>query len=186
MAPAGSFTGGREPCRPDVGNVRFDGEEDAAITSRLAELFAADQEARSHGLGAENGWERIDLEDGQRRVEVMAWLVQGKIRRAESLYQAAMIFQHGNCPAHFQLTADLAERAGQLDYPRARWLYAAAIDRYLMNLGKPQKYGTQFTNTADGRWRLYEVDPAVDNAERARYGVPPLAEARKKAKQLNQ
>lgn len=66
----------------------------------------------------------------------------------------------------------------------ARWLAAASKDRYLMTLGKPQLYGTQFKKV-DGKWILWEVDPSVTDEERAKWGVPPLVEARKRAEELN-
>lgn len=66
----------------------------------------------------------------------------------------------------------------------AKWLAAAAKDRWLMWQNKPQLYGTQFKKV-DGRWILWEVDPTVTDEERARWNVPPLEEAKKKAEALN-
>jgi hypothetical protein len=63
----------------------------------------------------------------------------------------------------------------------ARWLAAAAYDRWLMTGGLPQKYGTQY-RFAKGRWVLHEVDPTTSDGERARWDVPPLAEALRRAR----
>lgn len=185
MAPAGSFPGSGEPCEPVIGEIRFEGEESTETTARLKVLFDADQ-AREQGDWATIDWKKVGAEDLARRLEIAPLLVAGKITRAESLYHAAMIFQHGTCPAHFKLTADLALKAVELGHDKARWLHAAGLDRYLMNLGQPQKYGTQFSKTDDGVWRLYEVDPAVTDEERARFNVPPLAKARETARRLNE
>lgn len=52
-----------------------------------------------------------------------------------------------------------------------------------MSLGRPQKYGTQYT-LVDGRYALYPVDPATTDAERAQYDVPALAEAQARAETM--
>lgn len=58
--------------------------------------------------------------------------------------------------------------------PQRLW----TMDRYLlMKSGEPQRYGTQLV-FRDGRSVLHEVDPAVTDEERARWNVPPLAQAR--------
>jgi hypothetical protein len=66
-------------------------------------------------------------------------------------------------------------RAAALDgYAPARWLAAAAYDRWCMYRGLPQKYGTQFV--PDGkRYRLWDVEGETTDAERAQWEVPPLA-----------
>lgn len=45
-----------------------------------------------------------------------------------------------------------------------------------MDQGRPQKYGTQYIAIAD-EWKLYSVDPATTDAERAAWNVPSLSEA---------
>ncbi len=65
-------------------------------------------------------------------------------------------------------------KGAELGHRAARWLAAAAHDRWLMRQGKPQKYGTQYVTEGD-RWRLWEVDPATTDQERKEWSVPPLA-----------
>jgi hypothetical protein len=98
-----------------------------------------------------------------------------------------MVMQHGDTPEDYQRAHQWALRASELspEHGTARWLAAAAKDRWLMNEGKPQLYGTQFIKK-DDRWVLYEVDPSVTDQERARWNVPPLAEAERRAEQMNQ
>ena len=38
---------------------------------------------------------------------------------------------------------------------------------------RPQRFGTQFIRE-NGRWSLGQVDPRVNDYQRALYGVPPL------------
>jgi hypothetical protein len=49
-----------------------------------------------------------------------------------------------------------------------------------MYQGKPQRYGTNMV--PDGkRIRVWDVDPATTDEERARWDVPPLAEMERRA-----
>jgi len=63
----------------------------------------------------------------------------------------------------------------------ARWLAAATEDRDLMNIGRPQRFGTQYHSASkDQPMRLYEVSPVVTDALRRELNVPTLVEAREK------
>ena len=64
-----------------------------------------------------------------------------------------------------------------------RWLAAASKDRELTREGKPQLYGTQFRDIGNGM-ELYPVDPSITDEERARWNVPPLADAKQRAAQM--
>jgi hypothetical protein len=71
------------------------------------------------------------------------------------------------------------------DNDQARWLAAAAMDRALVHLGKPQRYGTQLQAFDGGAWTLGAVDPSVTDGERAWWQVPPIAEARAREARMN-
>jgi hypothetical protein len=64
--------------------------------------------------------------------------------------------------------------------PAARPLAAAAFDRLRLLAGAPQKFGTQWL-ARDGAVELWPVDPATTDSERAKWGLPPLAELRRRA-----
>jgi hypothetical protein len=162
-----------EPCDPPVVPITCGNEESPVITARMQSLFAADQAARQSTPIDRN---RIAQEDAQRRNETLNYLTTGQISAPESLYYAAFIFQHGNCPEHYDLAHQLAEQAVQRGYTQARWIYAASLDRALMSRGLPQKYGTQYVSYGDGPLQLYEYDPTTTDEERQQYDVPPLQE----------
>jgi hypothetical protein len=64
-----------------------------------------------------------------------------------------------------------------------RRLAAAAYDRWCMYEGRSQKYGTQLV--PDGvAYRLWDLDPATTDAERAQWDVPPLAEQLRRAEAM--
>jgi hypothetical protein len=162
-----------QPCDPAIEAIFFGEHEPPKVTERLKDLFAADQAARQ---ADSIDWDRLSAEDRQRRVEVLGYLTHGELIAPESLFYAAFIFQHGNCPDHYQLAHQLAERALDAGFDQARWIFAATLDRYLLSVGQPQKYGTQFLIQEDGQWRLQPYDPSTTDAERQRYNVPPLEE----------
>lgn len=171
-----------EPCGPPLGLITLGDHESPAISTRMRELFAADQAIRQSMP--------IDLslltqEDTQRRHEVLRYLTTSQIGAAESLYYAAFIFQHGNCPEHYDLAHYLAEQAVQRGYTKARWIYAATLDRALMSRGLPQKYGTQYVAYGDGPLELYSCDPNTTDEERQQYDVPPLQQLLRKAQRYD-
>lgn len=176
----------KEVCEPPLGPMRFGEKPDAQTSERMKALFDADQSSRRVMMNQKELWPKLEEEDRARRVEVMKYLENGKLAAADDFYYAALIFQHGNCADHFKLSNQLAEKSMSLGNHDARWLYAASLDRYLMTLGKPQKFGTQYVkNKESGRWELYTVDPATTDEERAHYDVPPLAETRKQLDEMN-
>jgi hypothetical protein len=149
------------------------------VNRRLRELFEQDQADRAGGQLGEGTGER----DDRRRAEVEALLAAGAVTEAEDLYHAAMVFQHGHRRDHYRRAHELATHAAELGHRPARWLAAAAQDRWLMAAGRPQRYGTQYRSQGD-RWVLWPVDPATTDAERAAWDVPPLAEALRRAEEL--
>jgi|GEM_PF-401622 len=153
------------------------GPYDRGVSDDMAALFQADQAVRA-APPADPA--QVDAGDLRRREQVLGYLLAGQVQTTRDLVYAAFIFQHGNCPEHYLLANRLAQIALEAGDPEARWIYAAALDRYQMSQGQPQKYGTQYT-LVDGRYELYPIDPATTDAERAQYGVPPLAVAQARA-----
>jgi transposase len=76
------------------------------------------------------------------------------LQAPEDYFHAAMVFQHGETLDDFWRAHELAKRGAELGHPNCRWLTAAAYDRWLMNQGKPQKYGTQYTSRDEAHHRF--------------------------------
>jgi hypothetical protein len=153
------------------------------MNAELLALFQADRKERidqpRHGTPAYNA---MRTRDHQRRQRAAAIIAEGGATTADDFYHAALLFQHGDTPDDAWQAHTLALEAMKLDHPKARWLVAAAYDRWCMYQGKPQKYGTNYVT--DGvRHRLWDVDPATTDSERAAWDVPPLAEQRRKAEE---
>lgn len=157
----------------------------ASLNAELAELARQDQQDRRPGAG-EIDWQFVAPRDRERARRVKEIVAAGGAKTPDDRYHAALVLQHGEEVADFELAHELAKGAAEADadLPGARWLAAAALDRALVQSGKPQKYGTQSIRK-DGVWSLAEVDPAVSDAERALWEVPPLAESRRQAETMN-
>jgi tetratricopeptide (TPR) repeat protein len=155
-----------------------------SVNRELYEIYQADQGDR---MTPEIDWSVVSVRDRQRQARVLEIVEAGEARAADDWFHAAMVMQHGESLDHYQRAHDWALKASELDpdHRTARWLAAAAKDRWLMNQGKPQLYGTQFV-MKDETWVLYEVDPTITDEERARWNVPPLAVAQARAKAMNE
>lgn len=173
------------PCDPPIGIVLINGQANETVNQRRREFFTADQAARVPNAQPID-WNKLAVEDRQRRAEVLTYLQAGQVAGAEAWYHAAMILQHGNCPEHYRLTANLAAAAMAHDYQPAYWLYAAATDRYQAAMGEPQTFGTQYYFDQEAQqWRHYECNRQTTDAERATYDVKSLAQLRKRVDELN-
>jgi hypothetical protein len=149
------------------------------MNDELRTMFEQDQADRQGELHPD-----IGKRDDARRARVEELIAADALQTPEDYFHAAMVFQHGQRLEHFWRAHELALKAAELGHLQpARWLAAAAYDRWLMHQGKPQKYGTQYRS--DGaRWKLWDVDPATTDAERAAWDVPSLAEALALAEEL--
>jgi hypothetical protein len=166
-------------------------------SDELRRMFEADQDLRRQPLNSPWAFARMLRQDSRRRRRVKRLLTAGAVRSPEDEYHAAMMLQHSLRLEDYWQAHTLACQAAEAGYGPARWLTAAALDRWLMRQGRPQKYGTQFV-PADlprwlwwlgawrGRFRLWDVDPATTDAERAEWGIPPLEIAREQAATIGQ
>ena len=161
------------------------GQQDARAL--LASLYADDRREHAHvppvGTAA---YDELRARDRVRRERAAAAIAA--LRAADDvapidLYHAAWLFNHGDAAAEARQAHEWAWQSALLGHGPARWLAAAAYDRACMYDGTPQKYGTQFI--PDGtRYRLWDVDPATTDAERAAWDVPTLAEQHARAERM--
>jgi hypothetical protein len=159
----------------------------AESVAELAALFAADH--AEHGAVPPVGtpeYVALRARDRERRTRALAVLDRLRAAAApapEALYHTAWLLNHGDDSGEVRLAHDLAREAAEHGYAPARWLAAAAYDRWCMYQGRPQKYGTQFV--PDGvRYRLWDLEPATTDAERAAWDVPPLAQQLRRAEAM--
>lgn len=155
-----------------------------AMNTELRDLYLQDHADRTSERPPQDRAPR----DAARLARVAQLIDEGAVQTADDHLHAALVLQHGPAPDHAWRAHELAKTAADLGAPgaeqwyHARSLAAAAYDRWLVQQGRPQKYGTQF-QARDGRWELCDVDPATSDAERAEWGVAPLHEALARAEE---
>lgn len=124
-------------------------------------------------------WSVVSVNDSLRRARVFEMLDSNLVQTGKDYHNAALIFQHGHDTSDSRLAVEFMEKALELDTTINPWLLAAATDRYLMRLDKPQRYGTQYRRDGESGWFLYEVDTInTTDADRIALNVPTLAESR--------
>ena len=110
--------------------------------SRAAELQAiaqADQDDRKPPID----WQKVWPRDEERRRRVGEIYGEGCFKDAADYAAGAIVFQHGVTPDHFFQTFLWSKRGVELGDSSQKWLMAAGIDRYLVNIGRKQLFATQ-------------------------------------------
>jgi hypothetical protein len=154
------------------------------MNGELQALFRADQDERTNhpSYGTPEYW-ALRGQDTERRKLLQSIVESGGLKEPEDYYYAAWILNHGESVEEIWQAHILAKEAAELGFRQARWLAAATNDRWLMYQGKAQKYGTQIV--PDGkRQRVWDVEPATSDAERAEWDVPSLAEMNRRAEKV--
>lgn len=154
------------------------------MNRELLDLYQSD--VTDHGRGLEHGTryhEAMRARDRQRRQRAAEIMAAGGSTAPEDLYHAAWIFNHGDAPEDAWQAHALAKRAAADGHRPARWLAAAAFDRWRMYRGEPQRYGTQFVPDGE-RHRLRDVEPETTDTDRAAWDVPPIAEQWRRAEEM--
>jgi hypothetical protein len=107
----------------------------------------------------------------------------GGIRTGEDYYHAALVLQHGEVAEDYLLAHEFCVAAMMLgkNEIESSSLGAAAEDRFLMTIGRPQRFGTQYRSEGDGALQLYRVEDGVTDELRKVMAVPRLSEAKARA-----
>ena len=110
----------------------------------LLAIVSADQKDRLNWEGkSPEEYLKISKRDKQRRMRVGEIFGEGCFRKAADFASAALVYQHGNVPEHFFQTFLWAKRAVELGDQSQKRLMALGIDRYLVNIGQKQLFGSQ-------------------------------------------
>ena len=153
----------------------------------LVRLYDEDQADRTPGIGKPINWLVVTLRDCLRETRVKAIYKTGALHTGKDYQKAAMVLQHAHQPEDFLLAHEFCVAALAKGERNARWLAAATEDRFLMNIGRPQRFGTQYRSSSTDRpVRLYEVGPGVTDSLRGEFGVPTLAEAREREAMMDE
>ena len=156
--------------------------------AELARLYREDQSDREPADGKEIDWSKVAPRDKARLARTKEIYQENQLNTANDYYHAALILQHGNVPEDFLLAHEfcvVAISKGRND-KYTRWLAAASEDRFLMNIGRPQRFGTQYQAIpANAPYKLYKVDEGVTDELRRQMSTPTLAQAKQREVELN-
>jgi hypothetical protein len=162
-------------------------ESSVAIDNpELANLYRDDQSDRQTPPGKTIDWNSVGPRDKARQARVKELYQSDQLFTGNDLFHAAMVLQHGEAPEDFLLCHELCVAAIIKGNKDARWLAAASEDRFLMNIGRPQRFGTQFRSIGNAPMTLYQTDGGVTDALRRALGVPTLAKAKEREAQMNE
>lgn len=146
--------------------------------AELTRMFQEDQADRAPGLHGID-WSVVKPRDDARLKRVRELYASGALRTGGDWLHAALILQHSSEPDDYLLAHEMCVAALAQGEKGARWLVAATEDRFLMGIGRKQRFGTQYEAAAEpGKFRLAPTDPQVTDELRAALGAPPLAEAK--------
>jgi hypothetical protein len=146
----------------------------ARVPTALRELMAESEQLRADPAVTQQALAEASLRHRRTVFEMMA---KGLLEDAEDLWRAAVILSQADpaaCRDCSLLAHLLATEAIGRGEDRARRLAAECQDRFLIESGLPQKFGTQHGIDSLGRYFMYPVDPLTTDAERARFDLSPL------------
>lgn len=150
------------------------GQADNAEVKALVDADQADRKTNWATLTEEERAANVarDRERNRRMREIL----QGDaLHTANDFTNASLVMQHSPKVSGIQLAHELAVCSLLLgDRGMGRWLVAASYDRFLVQLGHPQRFGTQFGATG-----LVRVDEeGICDDQRAAFGCRPLVTSR--------
>ena len=154
--------------------------------AELARLYREDQSDRTDGTKTD--WSKVGPRDKARLARTKQLYQGNQLNTPNDYYHAALILQHGDVPEDFLLAHEfcvVAISKGRND-KYTRWLAAASEDRFLMNIGRPQRFGTQYQAIpANAPYKLYKVDEGVTDELRRQMSTPTLDQAKQREIELN-
>jgi hypothetical protein len=162
---------------PDKAAAPHDNDE-------LKRLYEEDQGDRRSEKPID--WNVVGTRDKKRESRIKELYKTDGLHTGADYFHAAMVLQHGGTPEDYLLAHELCVAAISKGEQRAKWLAAAAEDRFLCSIGRPQRFATQFKSDGLNKpYHLQKVDTGVTDELRRALDVPSLTEAREREKQMN-
>ncbi len=135
-----------------------------ARSAELQSIVKSDQEDRiNFEMKTSEELQGMASRDVVRRKRVGEIFGEGCLQSAADFSAAALIYQHGDVSDHFMQSFLWSKRAVVLGDAKQKDLKALGIDRYLVNTGHKQLFGSQATKTdlsAKGCWCLHMIEPS--------------------------
>ena len=153
----------------------------------LAQLYKEDQADRSPKDGKSIDWKVVAPRDKAREARVKELYKTDQLKTGADYYHVAMVLQHADAPEDSLLAHELCVVAISKGEKRGKWLAAASEDRFLMRIGRPQRFATQYRSDGlNSPMLLYKVDELVTDGLRHELEVPSLAQAKEREAKMNE
>lgn len=173
--------------RPSLSLPSADAQSSSANKDNpeLTSLMNEDQSDRTPPAGKSIDWKLVGPRDEARLKRVKELYSQNQLRTGNDYFNAALILQHSNTPEDYLLAHELSVVA--ISKKRGiDSLAAVSEDRFLMSIGRPQRFGTQYKSDGPNQpYRLYKMDSGVTDELRRIMMVPSLAEAKAREAEMN-
>lgn len=151
----------------------------------LARLMDEDQADRTPPAGKTIDWKTVAARDESRLKRVKEIYSQDQLRTGNDYFNPALVLQHSNTPEDYLLAHELcvvaiSKRRG------IESLAAASEDRFLMSIGRRQRFGTQYRSDGPSQsYKLYKIESGVTDELRRIMMVPSLVEAKAREAEMN-
>ncbi len=153
------------------------------VSAELLRLFTEDQSDR---LNTPINWEEVWLRDAVRLARVKQLYHGQALQSGLDYFHAAMVLQHSGSADDYLLAHEFCVVAVSLGVEQAKWLAAASEDRFLQNIGRLQRFGTQWRkDSPDGPWLPGIISPEIEGSLRAALNVPSSLEAQAQMEEMN-
>jgi endo-1,4-beta-D-glucanase Y len=160
-------------------------QTDTAIIDNpeMKAIFDADQGGRKTEA---IDWKTVAAADVKRQARTRELLAQNLLHTGQDYWEAAVVFQHGDTSNSYLLAHVLAMVALAKGKQDAISMASATLDRYLMNIGQKQIFGTQFVSPdMTGGWTQEPYDrELVSDALRQQLNVGTQTEQTERLKDI--
>lgn len=162
--PRSEVAGGEEVILNDAPpKIAKDSEE-------LSRMFAEDQADRLPSGTSPINWDMVRPRDDARRARILKLYTAGNLQTKLDYYHAAFVMHHGSTSEEYLLALELSIIALAKGESKAKWLVAATEDRFLISIGRKQRWGTQLEQP-------FGTDGVVTDRARKELHVPELSES---------
>jgi hypothetical protein len=164
-------------------------KKESGPPSEIHQMFIDDQADRHGYSRKEHSREEIQKmieRDEQRLKRTREIYYSGGLKTARDYYDASLLFQHSSVPDDYLLAHILSVVAISKGSKDARWLSAAALDRYLQSIKRKQVFGTQYFKNDKQAYIFDEYDQdLLTDAIRKALDVPVKAEQQRDLEKMN-
>ena len=121
--------------------------ETGTLSEKLQYAYETDQKDRKQLRSFLTYFSDLEDRDNKRLAQVKELRKEDTIKKALDKFYAAFIYHHSDNSGDYKiaskLAADAAESESLKDNYQVQWLRKATFDRYLLSIGKQEKYNTQ-------------------------------------------